>query len=73
MNSHIQRIQRVEEELKRYIRDTANKKDISDVRTELNKLNSAAHIDHLALKARQWGIEQELHRLSSRGSNEVRI
>lgn len=36
-------------------------------------MQDASHLDHLDLKAHLWGVEQDLHALSKRASNEVRI
>ncbi|ORY73595.1 hypothetical protein BCR35DRAFT_354043 [Leucosporidium creatinivorum] len=73
MASHIQRIERVERELGELVKTASSKKDVESLRKEYRKLIESEHLASIELRARVWGIEQDLHALTKHTSTSIRI
>jgi len=73
VSAHVRRIEAVEKDLKALSDSSASKEDTSRVRTEVKKLYDGLHVEFLDLRTHVWGIQQDLHKLSKKGSTEVRI
>ncbi|KIP10246.1 hypothetical protein PHLGIDRAFT_101604 [Phlebiopsis gigantea 11061_1 CR5-6] len=73
VTAHLRRIEAVEKDLKA-LRDTsASKDDIFRIRAEMKKLYDGLHVEFLDLRSHVWGIQQDLHSLSKKGSTTVRV
>lgn len=56
MTTHVKRIEKVESELNRLLKESAGKKDLEVLRGETAKLVESTHLDFLNLKAHVWGV-----------------
>ncbi|GAA5987762.1 hypothetical protein JCM11641_006522 [Rhodosporidiobolus odoratus] len=72
MATHFSRISHLEETTTSLASTSATKLELDSLRAEYRKLLEAEHLDHLNTKAHLWSLEQDLHKLSQRGTS-VRI
>jgi len=73
VTAHIRRIENVEKDLKALAGTSAAKEDVSRLRAEMKKIYDGLHIEFLDLRSHVWGIQQDVHSLSKREGNSVRV
>ncbi|TFK52517.1 hypothetical protein OE88DRAFT_1657820, partial [Heliocybe sulcata] len=73
VSAHVRRIEAVEKDLKALSQTSANKEEVSKLRTEMKKIYDGLHVEFLDLRSHVWGIQQDVHALSKKESTSVRI
>ncbi|KAI5123461.1 hypothetical protein M0805_008831 [Coniferiporia weirii] len=73
VTAHVRRIEAVEKDLKALSNTSASKDDLSRLRAEVKKIYDGLDIEFLNLRSHVWGIQQDLHALSKKENNTVRI
>ncbi|KAF9077549.1 hypothetical protein BDP27DRAFT_1413261 [Rhodocollybia butyracea] len=73
VTTQVRRIEAVEKDLKALSDASASKEDISRVRAEMKKLYDGLHVEFLDLRTYVWGIQQDVHALTTKNSTSVRI
>ncbi|THH04518.1 hypothetical protein EW145_g5465 [Phellinidium pouzarii] len=73
ITTHVRRIEAVEKDLKALSSTSASKDDLSRLRAEIKKIYDGLDIEFLNLRSHVWGIQQDLHALSKKDGNTVRV
>ncbi|KAK4054006.1 hypothetical protein OIO90_003651 [Microbotryomycetes sp. JL221] len=73
ISNQLQRIQTVEHELNQLTSNMGSKKEIKDVRKELQTLFETQHLDQVELRARVWAIEQDIQLILKTANSTIRV